>query len=356
MTKVFKKFVYRAAKSTGMFLISRKSTRNSLRILAYHGLAMADEGRFRPQLFMNPEEFRNRMEYIVAKKYPVLSLDEALAGLRNRNLPDGATVITFDDGWYSTWKVAVPILRELSLPATIYVTTYYCIKEHPVFRLVVQYMFWKTACQRLDFSGLGLPMTGSIPLDNRGARLEIAEDIIQHGETAMSEEERAELCHALGERLNIDYDEMHRQRLLSLMTASEVRKASLSGIDIQLHTHRHFVPEPAEGIRREIDDNRRALEPLTIKRPIHFCYPSGVVYDSHAPTLASLGVASGVTCSSGLNCYGTPSLALSRFLDGSNIAFIEFEAEMSGFSELLRRLRGKLEGGWNAVRNSRGPF
>jgi len=160
VANAIKRLVYHIAKWIGFFRLARHLTRRDLRILAYHGFAMADEGNFRPQLFMDLRTFRRRMEYLVVRGYPVLSLEEALQRLGRNNLPDRATVITFDDGFYSIRLLSLPVLQDLHLPCTIYVTTYYCLKPNPVFRLAVQYMFWRTSQQELDLSGFGLRETG----------------------------------------------------------------------------------------------------------------------------------------------------------------------------------------------------
>ena len=56
--------------------------------------------------------------------------------------------------------------------------------------------------------------------------------------------------------------------------------------------------------------------------------------------MSNLGIVSATTCHAGLlnlksknACYYLP-----RFLDGENVHMLEFEAEMSGFAEILRRL------------------
>ena len=48
---------------------------------------------------------------------------------------------------------------------------------------------------------------------------------------------------------------------------------------------------------------------------------------------------SATTCNADLNYPDKPSLELKRFLDGENISDIEFEAELSGFNELLRKMK-----------------
>jgi 2-polyprenyl-6-methoxyphenol hydroxylase-like FAD-dependent oxidoreductase len=55
------------------------------------------------------------------------------------------------------------------------------------------------------------------------------------------------------------------------------------------------------------------------------------------PLLAELGVASATTCDTGLARADEEPLGLRRFLDGEMVSEIEIVAELSGFSELLRR-------------------
>jgi peptidoglycan/xylan/chitin deacetylase (PgdA/CDA1 family) len=338
-TKMIKSLLYHACKWTGCFYLARQLSRRGLRILAYHGFALRDESDFRPQLFMDTALFRKRMEYLVRRGYPVLTLDDAVARLRKGALPACATVITFDDGFWSIWKMAVPVLKELKLPGTIYVTTYYCVKANPVFRLVVQYMFWRTTARELDLVGLGLPQAGRLTLDDARSAHEVAMQIVRFAEKQLSEEQRIRLCEELGRRLAVDYAGIVSSRFLTLMTKEEIRQASQAGVDIQLHTHRHALPADAAAIDGEIENNREVLEPLVGRKLVHFCYPSGIHDESHLRPLANAGLISGTTCNTGLNYSDTPLLTLHRFLDGNNVSWIEFEAEMSGFSELLRKAR-----------------
>jgi hypothetical protein len=112
------------------------------------------------------------------------------------------------------------------------------------------------------------------------------------------------------------------------------------------------LPEDQALVEREILQNRAFLEPLGTTDLKHFCYPSGIWSERHWPSLAALGVATATTCDPGLNYPSTPRLSLRRFLDGENIAQIEFEAELSGFCELLRRARTFIAGVVRSGRSS----
>jgi peptidoglycan/xylan/chitin deacetylase (PgdA/CDA1 family) len=339
MSRTLKKCVYRGAQWLGLFRLARRLTAKQLRILGYHGFATGDEVEFRPQLFMDVREFRWRINHLLRHAYPVLSLDDALDRLRRSDLPACAVVLTFDDGAYSTWKLAAPLLQEHRLPATIYLTTYYCVKPNPVFRIAVQYMFWKTSKNELSLAGLGLDGNGVLRFPDAASKEQAMWTVINQAESRFHEAERVALCAELGRRLDMDYAEIARTRPFSLMTADEVRQAADAGVDIQLHTHRHRLPDEPDQARAEVEENRRTIVSLTGRQPRHFCYPSGIYSEARRQALAAAGVISAATCDAGLNDAQTPALALRRFMDGSNISRIEFEAELSGFSEVSRRIR-----------------
>src|SRR5262249_48295528 len=83
------------------------------------------------------------------------------------------------------------------------------------------------------------------------------------------------------------------------------------------------------------------LERIISKPLLHFCYPSGVYGRHHAEWLAALGLTSATTIDPGLNYRDTSPFALRRVVDGEPVSDIELEAEMAGFMELVRAVRGK---------------
>jgi len=338
-----KMVLYSLCKWIGLFRIARRATRRCLRILCYHGFSIADESEFSPRTFMKPTTFEKRMRLLKKKGFPVLGLGEALAAIDAGTLPPNAVVITIDDGFYGVYRCARPILRALSFPATVYVTTYYALKNNPIFRIVVQYMFWKTRARTLSLTDLGLWGAESASIAGAGDKDRLLREIIRQGETACDEQERQRLVARLGERLDVDYRTITESRILSIMTVDEIAELPLEGIDIQLHSHRHDLPLERAAVEREIEENRAVLDPLAGGKRRHFCYPSGFYRPEQLPWLTDFGIESAVTCVRGLNDADTPKLELRRFIDGEDVSFIEFEAELDGFSELMRRILAGLK-------------
>jgi zinc protease len=335
----------RLGKWLGLFRLARRATRDRLRILCYHSFATGEESIFRPKLFIAAATFRRRLAWLAANGYTVLPLARAVDGLERSSLPPLSTVITIDDGFFGVYAHGWPLLQEFGFPATLYVTTHYTEHDAPVFDVAVQYMLWKTARTQADLSGLGLPPRCDrvVSLGSERDRSEVADAIIAHGETASEESERSLLAKSVGERLGVDYDAIGRHRALSLMKARELAEVAASGLDLQLHSHQHTFPEERQAVARELAENRAVLEPLVGQRLSHFCYPSGQWSRVHWPWLQEAGIRSATTCDAGLNDGATPPLALRRFLDGQNIEQLDFEAEMSGFKDLLRDARARLK-------------
>lgn len=342
------------SRAVGLFRLARRLTRGKLRIICYHGFALGDELRFRPKLFIHPDTLARRIGYLRRRRVPVVSLGEALQGLDRGTIADGATVITIDDGFFSTHQVLMSLLSPASMPATVYVASYYAEKQSPVFRLATQYMFWKTRVDRLDLSEVWPRLEGAVALSDPGARDKALTAITSYGEGRPDEEDRRQCLRRLGNLLEVDVNELISSRRLSLMTADEIRSLAAGGFDVQLHTHRHRFPVDDELAARELRDNRQwlamVLGEATGDAPLeHFCYPSGQWSPEHFATLSREGIRSAVTCDAGLNDAQSNRLALRRFLDGENIAQIEFEAEISGYLELLRAARARMARGKRAV-------
>ena len=342
MLRSIKRGFLHAGKWLGLFWVARRLTGRKLRILCYHGFNSADEVRFRPGLFIKPSTFRRRLEHLARKRFPVLPLGEALKRLQRGNLPRLATVITIDDGFHNVHAMALPLLESHAFPATVYVTSYYCQHPNPVFRLAVQYMFWKTVRSRISLDGLGVDGLRPGVFERAGDLDEAMWAIIRHGETACDEPGRLALSQALAERLGVDYDRIRQSRILSLKTPEELGRLGDSGIDCELHTHRHRFPDDEAEATREIAENRAVLKDFASGPLEHFCYPGGVWSERQWPWLDAAGVRSAVTCQIGLNDAATPPYALRRFLDAEDVSQIEFEAEMAGYLELLRKARSCL--------------
>jgi peptidoglycan/xylan/chitin deacetylase (PgdA/CDA1 family) len=331
LRKAGKLVLLHVCEAFGLFRISAWMSRKRLPILCYHGFELLEECAFRPQLFISRTTFERRLRYLAANGFKVVPLDQALLQLRSGKLPRRAVVITIDDGFKSTLSVAGPLLA--GMPATVYVTTYYMDKQVPIFRLAMQYVFWKARAQNRDFSGL--PDIESAKNPER-----VMWALIKRGDEMQAEQDRQDLLRRIAHALNVNLAPLYVHQLLSIMSPEELQKLSQLGIDVQLHTHRHRFPlNDRAAACREIEENRTRLKQALGAVANHFCYPSGIFDELQWPWLEAMGIESATTCLSGLNRPDTPRYGLRRFLDNESVAFIEFKAELAGFNDIFRWLR-----------------
>jgi peptidoglycan/xylan/chitin deacetylase (PgdA/CDA1 family) len=334
----------RGARAIGLFRLSRYIQRRRLRILCYHGISTDDSGEFQPWLFMDLETIRRRFSMLRAMHLNVVTLDAAVRGLASGTLPLDAVVITFDDGLFGNVDGMLRLSAEFQFPMTLYVATYYVDKGTPVFRLALRYLFWKAGGRDSEVSLTGvrhLPKALAVGVNLRAKRL--LEDYLLkltvHCERSLTEDQRVDVCRDIAERLGVDYQALADSRRLSLVNSEEIARLAAAGVDIQLHTHRHHMPESPDALRREILDNRRSLAAAGVTDCADLCYPSGAFDRSQFSILEELGVRSGTTCVPGLNGPNAHPLALRRFLDFESLTNLDFEAEICGFLDLVRRAR-----------------
>jgi hypothetical protein len=92
-----------------------------LTIVTYHAVVRAPL-KIYDWCFLDESSFRNQMIYL-KKHFNVLPLSTAVEAMKLDAIDHPTAVITFDDGYQNNYSVAFPILRELALPATIFLTT-----------------------------------------------------------------------------------------------------------------------------------------------------------------------------------------------------------------------------------------
>ena len=180
--------------------------------------------------------------------------------------------------------------------------------------------------------------------NHHAVRLAI-QQITDHGVAHCDETGRQEICATVATALDLDFEAIKTSRRLSLLTPDkldQLDQLDAFSIDVQLHTHRHRFPaNNPEQARRELQENRNILEKISGHHLEHFCYPGGNWTPDLFPTLTDEGVVSATTCEAGMNHKTTNPLALYRILDQNNLDNIEFEAELTGFCEMLRVIRGR---------------
>ena len=281
-------------------------------VLRYHAITpSADEVLYAaPSICLSAEAFRLQMRFL-RRAYRVVPLAELVAAIqRGGPLPPRAVAITFDDGYTDNFTLAGPVLRELSLPATVYVSTGTLDGGPPL---------WMSVCRTVALLATGdrlaVPGMDSIALgarDQRGPAIRA----LTRALVALDPVDRAERLAGAAASAGVD-----PSRALAdvMLTWDQVRALSGTGWTIGAHTVTHVnvalaTPRIAEA---EITASRDAVTHATGVRCEHFAYTNaGGEAQYFSPAVADLlrrsGFQSAVTSAPGALHPGADPFLLPR--------------------------------------------
>ncbi len=101
-------------------------------ILAYHRTVPWPRGLPAPWQNVQPRQFRRQIEGLLAQGFRFWPLKKLLEyRARGQSTGPGIAVLTFDDGFQSFFRYAFPILKELRVPATLFVATRFLDNRDP---------------------------------------------------------------------------------------------------------------------------------------------------------------------------------------------------------------------------------
>ncbi|KNZ67600.1 polysaccharide deacetylase [Massilia sp. WF1] len=213
------------------------------------------------------ETFRWQMR-LVARYFNVLSLPDAIARLSAGRLPPRAVCITFDDGYRSVHDLAMPVLNEFGLPATVFVSTAY-LDSGTMWNETIADAVRRLPDGAVDLSGAGLGMRELRTSDDRRNLLN---ELTAHAKYMPPAERQA-----LTERLMAMVGGGGADSLM--LTPEMIRTMAAQRFEIGAHTVSHPILTSLsdEAARHEIEQCKRDLEAITGAPVRYFAYPNGKV-------------------------------------------------------------------------------
>lgn len=345
-----KKFLFRLLYHSGFHHLLRFLLRPRAIILTYHGFT--DRGHHGgienyQGKHVSIERFRQQLNYL-KKYYRVISLTELVACYRRGSQPpDHSVVITFDDGYRSNYTLAYPLLRELGLPATIFLTTAFVDRKEPLWTDRVEYAIGKSKSSHLVLKDGPAKDAVTLDIHDREQKAATDERIRADVKSRAADFEMIEALEGeAGESLSFQKEVPEIYRPLEWGEVSEMIESGL--ISVGSHTCHHLILTrcEADGIRKELAESREVIEKKT-GLPCHlFCYPNGGIGDFSELTkglLASTGYACGLTSVPGFNDARSDPYELKRLGIRDQSDFPEFVMTLGGMKMFLSRLRRRLK-------------
>lgn len=243
-------------------LTARRARRNLL-ILMFHRVLPSPDV-LRPQ-DIAAETFAWQLR-VLAAQFDILPLPAALAALDSGTLKRPSLSITFDDGYADNHDVALPILRELGLEATFFVSSGFLDGRIMWNDAIIESLRAATA-GGLDLGELGL---GRVVISDDASRLDACGQLLA-ALKYRTPAERARAVDWLVARLGV------RLPHSLMMSPDQVADLARRGMEIGGHTVSHPILTrlTIEEARAEMREDKRTLE-ATIGRPLRlFAYPNG---------------------------------------------------------------------------------
>jgi peptidoglycan/xylan/chitin deacetylase (PgdA/CDA1 family) len=286
-------------------------------VLLYHRVS-AEDGPDLHGLRVRPEEFRAQME-VLRRRYRPMALEEMVRAAAAGELPQGAVALTFDDGYLDNLTTASPILLDLGLPATFFITVEPLDHERE---------FWWDALERVLTGGHALPPALELSLNGRVERFATAtpdERLAVHRalHAALVTAPPAQRDHALRALMRWSGQTAGPSSSRRPMTADEVRQlAARPGHAIGAHGVHHLAlsVHPYEIQRQEIVEGALALRRLLGDEVASFAYPFGNYGREAVEIVRAARFCAALTCDEGAVTSETDPLRLPRVETSGGVA------------------------------------
>jgi peptidoglycan/xylan/chitin deacetylase (PgdA/CDA1 family) len=259
------------------------------RIIMYHGVAQ-----------QGAQELREQLRYL-ARHFKVVSLDSMLDGIMNGSLPLAhEIVLTFDDGLRNNLTVVYPILRELQLPATMFVCPALVESGEWLWNHEMRCRLKTLAAPDLAELRMKLLTPGNT-----------VDAIIEWMKTLQLQKRRT--AETIIRQATTGFQPTEAQReAFDIMNWNDLRLLDRDLITVGSHTLSHPILTKLSGeeIETEIVESRRCLEQRLERKVDLFCYPNGA-YDRRAYQLVQRTYRAAVTTETGV-INGTEELDVHR--------------------------------------------
>jgi peptidoglycan/xylan/chitin deacetylase (PgdA/CDA1 family) len=244
----------------------------------YHGVARESAQALATQL------------HYLARHFKVVSLESMLDRITNGFLPLAhEIVLTFDDGLRNNLTVVYPILRELQLPAAMFVCP-----------ALVESGEWlwnhEMRCRLLTLAAPDLAEL-RMKLLSPGTTVDA---IIEWMKTLQLQQRR--IAEATIRQATTGFQPTEAQReAFDIMNWNDLRSLDRELITVGSHTLSHPILTKLSGqeIESEILESRRCLEQRLERKVDYFCYPNGA-YDRRAYQLVQKTYRAAVTTETGV--------------------------------------------------------
>lgn len=264
------------AVAAGLRAMSRRArrTRGAV-IINFHSFYAGSAQRLLkgPSVHTEVRDFE-RILTLMGRRFTFVTMGELVEHLHQGEpfATDVATV-TMDDGYADNYELALPVLRRLGVPATIYVATGFIGRRMALPMDRVSHAFYRTRRPALSWE---LVAPDPLALGSEAERRR-ANTVVGEALKAQPGHRLAALIDELYERLEVAADfEGH-----PMLSWEQLRAMREAGVEVGSHgvTHVCMTRMPESEARKELARSKRDLEEGLGTRVEHFAFPNGQARD-----------------------------------------------------------------------------
>lgn len=293
---------FKALHASGLSRALAPFTQGCGAIFMLHHVREPSKDAFRPNqhLEITPEFLVRAIERIRANGYEIVSLDECVDQLKTGYGRKRYAAITFDDGYRDNAQVALPILKEMGVPFTIFISSGLVDRTSDLWWIGLERII--ASVDELQLAS-GPAAGGGISCRTLQEK-EICFEKLCHWLThEVGEKEQREIIRRLCSQYGIDLKAICDELM---MTWDELRALSREPlVSLGAHTDGHYAlarleeGEARHQIGLSLDRMRKELG----RSPKHFAYPYGnavAVSPRDGRLVSEAGFASAVTTTPGV--------------------------------------------------------
>lgn len=204
---------------------------------------------------------------------PVSMPEVVTAHKEGRRLPERAFAVTFDDGFENNYSIAAPILAEMKLPATFYITTGFVDSNSPSWIDMVEFAIERTHSVTLDLPYPGL--RGHF--ESREEKIGLL-DTVRRVVKNDAHLDPYEFAHNLWKQVGVAHmdPDPELDQKMSWRQVRELSQNELFTVGGHGHTHRILGFLPPDQLEREIAISIETMRSHLHKPAQHYSYPEGL--------------------------------------------------------------------------------
>ena len=284
----------------------------------YHGCCVGDAGLINRQgKHVEKQRLREQLSCLVEKGWKPVN-DRAIKEFYcdGKPLPPFSFMVTFDDGYASNYHVAFPVLKELGIPATIFLATDFVDRNNPLWTDRVEFAI--TATEKQSLQTRVSEEAFSLSLESEEDRID-AISVVKRRLKQQSEFDCLRDVEFLESSLDVAPEAHQQHELLASLNWEQCREMQDSGwITFGANTQSHPILSRCEEDRslKEIVNSKQIIEQnLQVDCEV-FAYPNGGEQDFHQTTVDHVkraGFSHAMSTINGLNTETTNQWTLNRF-------------------------------------------